>query len=254
MKDKKVVIVTGGTSGLGRTIVLEYAKLGYSIGFCGRRKEEGEDTVQKINDLGGVGLFVPCDVSQSEAMENFISTVTERFGPLDIAINNAGAAGTMKPLAEYPLDIFDVVVDTNLKGTFLAMKFELEVFLKFKKAGSIVNISSALGLRGRENLSVYSMTKHGIIGLTKSAALEYGKYNIRINALCPGAIETEMDQLFYQNAANPEEIKKERMKSYTLGRMASSLEVAKSCLWLAGEDASFITGAAIPVDGGKTAK
>ncbi|MDF3818947.1 glucose 1-dehydrogenase [Leptospira sp. 96542] len=254
MSENNVVVVTGGTSGLGRAIVLEYAENGFSVAFCGRRKKEGEETRAMVEALGAKGLFHRCDVSQSEAVENFIDKTVSEFGAVNIAVNNAGVAGVMKPLMDYPLDIFDSLLDVNLKGTFLSMKFELKQMVKQKEGGVIINISSALGLRGKEKVAPYSMTKHGIIGLTKSAALEYGPNGIRINALCPGGIETEMDALFYANVPNPEEVKKERLKSYALGRMAKPKEVAKTCFWLSGDAASFITGAVVPVDGGKTAR
>lgn len=254
MKENKVAIVTGGTSGLGRSIVLEFADAGYVVGFCGRRKQEGEDTLSLLQKQGGKGLFIKCDVTQSEAVRNFVEEVVGEYGKIDVAVNNAGISGVLKTTAEYPLDIFDSVMDVNLKGTFLSMQFELKQFLKQGNGGAIINVSSALGLRGKEKAGPYSMTKHGIIGLTKSAALEYGSNGIRVIALCPGGIQTDMDDVFYANVPNPEEVKKERMKSYALGRMATPEEVAKTCVWLCGEGAAFITGAVIPVDGGKTAK
>ncbi|TGM38752.1 glucose 1-dehydrogenase [Leptospira levettii] len=254
MKKKKVALVTGGTSGLGRAIVLEYANAGYVVGFCGRRKQEGEDTLALLEKQGGEGIFFKCDVTQSEAVRNFVETIIEKYGQIDVAVNNAGISGVLKTTADYPLDIFDSVMDVNLKGTFLSMQFELKQFIKQGNGGVIINVSSALGLRGKEKAGPYSMSKHGIIGLTKSAALEYGAQGIRVIALCPGGIKTEMDDVFYANVPNPEEVKKERMKSYALGRMATPEEVAKTCVWLSGEGAAFITGAVIPVDGGKTAR
>lgn len=254
MRENKVALVTGGTSGLGRSIVLEFANAGYIAGFCGRRKQEGEETLSLLEKQGGKGLFFQCDVTQSEAVRNFVETIVDSYGRIDVAVNNAGISGVLKTTADYPLDIFDSVMDVNLKGTFLSMQFELKQFLKQGKGGVIINVSSALGLRGKEKAGPYSMTKHGIIGLTKSAALEYGSHGIRVIALCPGGIQTEMDEVFYANVPNPEEVKKERMKSYALGRMATPEEVAKTCVWLSGEGAAFITGAVIPVDGGKTAR
>lgn len=254
MSGKKVALVTGGTSGLGRSIVLEFANAGYVVGFCGRRKQEGEETLALLEKQGGNGVFVRCDVTQSEAVHNFVESVVTKFGSIDVAVNNAGISGVLKATADYPLDMFDSVMDVNLKGTFLSMQFELKQFLTQGKGGVIINVSSALGVRGKEKAGPYSMTKHGIIGLTKSAALEYGSSGIRVVALCPGGIQTEMDDVFYANVPNPEEVKKERMKSYALGRMATPEEVAKTCVWLSTDGAAFITGAVIPVDGGKTAR
>ncbi|TGN21162.1 glucose 1-dehydrogenase [Leptospira idonii] len=250
----KVALVTGSTSGLGKEIAVYFAKEKAKVIVSGRREKEGEEVVSLIRSQGGEAAFVSCDISKPEQVETLVRTSIERFGRLDFAVNNAGIAGVMKPVAEYPIDVWDDIININLKGTFLSMKFEIQEMLKQGNGGVIVNVSSAIGLRGKEKIAPYSATKHGIIGLTKSAAFEYGGSGIRINALCPGGIQTEMDDLFYQNAPDPEALRKERMKSYALGRMAQPKEVARVAVWLCSEDSSFITGASIPVDGGKTAK
>ncbi|BDA77806.1 short-chain dehydrogenase [Leptospira kobayashii] len=249
----KVVIVTGATSGLGKEIALQFAREKAKLVICGRREKEGNETLALVRSLGAEAEFVNCDISVPEQVEYLVQTAVRSYGRLDFAINNAGFAGVMKPITEYPIDVWDNVVNVNLKGTFVCMKYELEAMLK-NQSGVIVNVSSAIGLRGKENISPYSATKHGIIGLTKSAAFEYGRFGIRINALCPGGIRTEMDDLFYKNSPDPEALRKERMKSYALGRMAEASEVARVATWLCSEDSSFVTGASIPVDGGKTAR
>ena len=182
-----------------------------------------------------------------------ISETVERFGDLHIAINNAGTAGLESDLVNYPEEEWHKVMQINVTGVFLCMKYELQHMLK-KEQGIIINMSSALGLRGKEKFAPYSASKHAILGLTKSTAFEYGKKGIRINALCPGGVLTEMDETFYKGAQDREQVKKDRLKSYALGRMGNVEEIAKSALWLASEDASFVVGAAISVDGGKTAK
>lgn len=249
----KTVLITGATSGLGRAMALTFAKRGAQVAICGRRADEGAKTVAMIEHSGGRCLFFPCDVSKADDVSNFIEHTVVEFGRLDCAVNNAGVSGDLRPVAETSDEVWNQVVNINLTGTFLCMRSEIQAMMK-TGGGAIVNVSSALGLRGKENVAPYSATKHAILGLTKSAAFEYGRHGIRINALCPGGIQTDMDDVFYANAPDPEKLRAERMKSYALGRMARVDEVASAAAWLCSDEASFVTGAAISVDGGKTAK
>lgn len=249
----KTALVTGATSGLGRAIALRFAKQGANVVICGRRADEGATTVSLVEASGGKCRFIRCDVSVEEEVSRLIEHTLGEFGRLDFAVNNAGVSGELGPVAATPLDGWNHVISVNLTGTFLCLKREIQAMLQ-TGGGAIVNVSSALGLRGKENLAPYAASKHGIVGLTKSAAFEYGKYGIRINALCPGGIQTDMDDLFYASVPDPEKLRSERMKSYALGRMARVDEVASAAVWLCSDDSSFVTGAAIPVDGGKTAK
>jgi len=249
----KTVMITGATSGLGRAMALTFAKRGAQVAICGRRADEGAKTVAMIERSGGRCLFFPCDVSKADEVANFIERTVVEFGRLDCAVNNAGVSGDLRPVAETSDEVWNQVVNINLTGTFLCMRSEIQAMMK-TGGGAIVNVSSALGLRGKENVAPYSATKHAILGLTKSAAFEYGRHGIRINALCPGGIQTDMDDVFYANAPDPEKLRAERTKSYALGRMARVDEVASAAAWLCSDEASFVTGAAISVDGGKTAK
>lgn len=249
----KVVIITGSTSGIGKAIALRFAESGAITVISGRREAEGKKVESEIISKGGKCLFVPTDVSKEDEVKTLINQTVSKFGKLNIAVNSAGVSGELLPVAEYPLDVWNQVISVNLTGVFLSMKYEIPEIIK-QGGGVVLNISSALGLRGKEQVSAYSSSKHGVIGLTKCAALEYGKFGIRVNAACFGGIETEMDQEFYKKSENPEQLKKERLRSYALGRMGNVDEVANTSLWLCSEEASFITGAAIPIDGGKTSK
>jgi NAD(P)-dependent dehydrogenase (short-subunit alcohol dehydrogenase family) len=250
----KICLVTGATSGLGRAIALRFAEEGAILAICGRRQTEGESVQEEIQKLGGLdSVFYPVDISQNSQVESMIQDITRRWGRLDVAVNNAGVAGEMQKVGDYPLDTWNQVIQINLTGTFICMKHELNQMEK-QGSGVILNMSSALGLRGKDKLAAYSSAKHGIIGLTKSASLEYGKFGIRINAICPGGIETEMDALFYKSSADPEKLKQERLKTYALGRLGRPNEIADASLWLCSDESSFVTGAVIPVDGGKTTR
>ena len=252
--ENKTVIVTGSTGGLGRSIALLFGKRGANVVVSGRNGEEGEITVARIKESSqGRALFVQCDISLPQDVARLMERTLSEFGRLDFAVNNAGVSGELTPIAETSLDSWNRVVSVNLTGTFLCLKQEIQAMLK-SGGGAIVNVSSALGLRGKEKLAPYVATKHGIVGLTKTAALEYGKQGIRVNALCPGGIYTQMDEAFYAGVPDPEKVRSERMSSYALGRMANVDEIAQAALWLCSDEASFVTGAAIPVDGGKTAK
>jgi len=249
----KVVIITGSTSGIGKAIAIKFAENGAITVLSGRREAEGKKVEGEILSKGGKCLFIPADVSKEEDVKNLVSQTISKFGKLNIAVNSAGVSGELLPVADYPIEVWNQVIAINLTGVFLSMKYELPEIMK-QGSGVVLNVSSALGLRGKELVSAYSSSKHGVIGLTKCAALEYGKYGIRVNAACFGGIETEMDQEFYKKSENPEQLKKERLKSYALGRMGNVDEVANTSLWLCSDEASFITGAAIPIDGGKTSK
>ncbi|XDD49515.1 SDR family NAD(P)-dependent oxidoreductase [Leptospira sp. WS92.C1] len=252
MKDK-VAMVTGGSTGIGKAIVREFVANGVRVVFCGRRNDEGKKVEAEIRSIGGDVIFVTCDVTSGDQVKKVVETALEKFGRLDFGINNAGIMGENHPLHEYPEDIWDNVVNVNLKGAWLSMKYQIPEIIK-TGGGAIVNVSSISGINGVVGINPYSAAKHGIIGLTKSGALEYAKKNIRINAICPGAVKTEILEELFHLAKDPIEAEKQLVKLHPLHRIASPEEIAKAAVWLCSDDASFITGVAIPVDGGYSAK
>ena len=193
----KIGLVTGGTSGIGRDTAVLLSTEGVKVVVAGRREKEGEETVELIRAAGGDGLFVKADVSEASEVEALIQRTVERFGRLDIAFNNAGTEGVWVPIVRQSEVDFDRTIKVNLKGVWLCLKYEIKQMLRQGDGGAIVNMASTMGLVGSAGAAAYSASKHGVIGLTKSAALETAKSGIRINALCPAAIETSMsDRLF----------------------------------------------------------
>lgn len=251
---EKVAIVTGGSSGLGRAICVELANRGARVAFCGRREKEGLETERIIKEYGKDAMFVPCDISNSSQVKNFIEKTIQKYSKISFAINNAAIAGSMASVIDYSEEDFDTIMNVNLKGCWLSMKYEIPAILA-NGGGAIVNIASTMGLvGGKFGIAPYSATKHGIIGLTKSSALEFADKNLRINVLCPGIIDTEMNDEIFKGVPNLDEAKKKQKQAFPMKRIATPEEVAKSAIWLCSDEASFITGAAIPVDGGWTAQ
>lgn len=249
----KVALVTGGTSGLGREISKQLAARGSTVVVAGRREAEGLETVRTVEEQGSAGIFIRCDVSKSQDVQNLIEECMRNYGRLDFAINNAGYYGKASFLSKYEEEEFDTVIRINLKGVFLCMKYELGVMLK-QGSGSIVNVSSVNGLISMPyGISAYAASKHGILGLTKTAALEVAKKNIRVNAVCPGGIETDMLSDVFQSSPNPMEAEKTFQSLHPMGRFAKVEEVAKAILWLCSEESSYLNGVSLPVDGGLTA-
>ena len=248
--ENKIALITGGSSGIGRSTAIAFAEKGAKVVIASRRKKEGEETVQLVQEAGSEAFFVQTDVTKATEVENLISQAVETYGRVDYAFNNAGLEGTGLSIIEQTEDDWNPIIDTNLKGTWLSMKYEIPQMLK-QGGGAIVNNTSILGIVGRGNLSIYCAGKHGIIGLTKSLALEYAKVGIRINAVCPGAIETDMlDRVLGGNS----QIKVKMAAAYPLGRIGTPEDVAKAVVWLCSDAASFITGHSLPIDGGRTGK
>src|SRR6266566_3645881 len=191
----KVAIVTGGTSGIGRAAAIAYAREGAKVVVAGRRAAEGEETVQLVRAQGREALFVPTDVAKEAQVKNLIGRTLEQFGRLDFAFNNAGIDQQPTPLLEQTVETYDQVMDINVKGVWLSMRHEIPAMLK-SGGGAIVNTSSALGLIAFAGMEVYVASKHAIIGLTKSAALEFAKQGLRVNAVLPAVIDTDMFQRF----------------------------------------------------------
>ena len=248
----KVVVVTGGNSGIGKVTAEHFASLGASVVIAARRVDEGEAVARGIRDSGGEARFVRADVSREEDVDSLVAQTVEAYGRLDCAFNNAGGAPTAPRgrIHEYPLEDWNAVVDVHLKGIFLCMKYELRQMLA-KGGGAIVNMSSIYGLSAdRHVYPSYVASKHGTIGLTRSAAIQYSGKNIRVNAVCPGVIRTPMLDEVLRIRPEAEE---HYRGLHPVGRLGEPQEVADAVVWLCSEQASFVTGHALVVDGGATA-
>ena len=246
---EKISLVTGGTSGIGRAAAVAFAKEGAKVVVSGRREEEGQETVQIIREAGGEGLFVRCDVSKSAEVEAMIRQVEATYGRLDFAFNNAGVAPKNAPLAEQEEEEFDRTVAINLKGVWLSMKHEIPAILR-AGGGAIVNNASMGGLIAFPGIAPYNATKHGVLGLTKSAALDYAKMGIRINAVCPGLIATDM---LAGMMGGQEAMQKMSAEMQPIGRAGEPDEIASAVIWLCSPGASLMTGHHLVLDGGMTA-
>jgi NAD(P)-dependent dehydrogenase (short-subunit alcohol dehydrogenase family) len=246
----KVALVTGGASGIGRATALGFAREGATVVVSDVNVPGGEETVGLISKEGGTARFLRCDVSRAAEVEALVRGTVEAFGRLDCAFNNAGTGGRLAPLVEMTEEDWDRTLDINLKGVFLGLRYELPVMLK-QGGGVIVNTASVAGLVGSRGTSAYTASKHGIVGLTKAAALEYAQANIRVNAVCPGVVRTPMIEGLFKVAPAVEQ---GLIGAEPVGRMADPAEIADAVLWLCSPGASFMTGAAVPVDGGYVAQ
>ncbi|OJH40205.1 SDR family oxidoreductase [Cystobacter ferrugineus] len=246
----KAALVTGSGSGIGRATALLFAREGARVIVSDVNASGAEETVAAIQKKGGEARFIRCDVSKSAEVEALIRGAVETFGRLDCAVNNAGISGVMGPTGDYPEDAWDRVIATNLTGVWLCMKQEIQQMLK-QGGGSIANTASVAGLVGFTMAPAYTAAKHGVVGLTKTAALEYAKANIRINAVCPGLVRTPM--ITDTTSKNPQ-IEQALIADEPVGRMADPEEIAEALVWLCSGASSFITGAALPVDGGVVAR
>jgi NAD(P)-dependent dehydrogenase (short-subunit alcohol dehydrogenase family) len=251
--DGKVVIVTGAASGIGKAVALALGRQGAKVVVSDVAKEGGEETVRLLKEAGGEGMFTPCDVSQSPEVERLISTTVSTYGRLDCAVNNAGIEGTLATVADYPEEIWNKVISINLTGPWLCMKYEIPQMLKQGK-GAIVNTASILGVVGFATASAYTAAKHGLIGLTQAAALEYAAQGIRINAVCPGFIETPMVMQRGVEAGLHPEAYQQIAALHPIKRLGKPEEIAEAVTWLCSDAASFVTGSYLIVDGGYTAQ
>jgi NAD(P)-dependent dehydrogenase (short-subunit alcohol dehydrogenase family) len=242
----KIALVTGGTSGIGRATAVLFAKAGARVVVAGRRELEGKETIELIRAAGGDALFVQTDVAKTADVQTLIQKTVDKFGRLDVAFNNAGIEGKWVPITEQTEEDFDRVIEINLKGVWLCLKYELQQMLKQGGGGAIVNMSSVAGLMGAAGAATYVSSKHAVIGLTRSAALENALKGIRVNAVCPAVIETAMaERAFGDPAAN-----KAVLAHHPIGRFGTPLEVAEAVLWMCSSKSSFMTGHYIVLDGG----
>ncbi len=246
----KVALVTGGGYGIGRATSLAMAREGAKVVVADIVVEGGEETVKMIKDTGGDATFVKVDVSKATDVEALINKVVETYGRIDCAFNNAGIEGPVCSTTEYTEEDFDRVVAIDLKGVWLCMKYEIPHMLK-QSGGTIVNTASVAGLVGFQGISAYVASKHGVNGLTKTAALEYAKAGIRVNSVCPGVIDTPMVKRAFEKSP---EMAEGAASVEPVGRLGQPEEIAEAVVWLCSDAASFVTGVPMAVDGGLVAQ
>ena len=242
----KVALVTGGGSGIGRATCLAMAREGAKVAVADVVVEGGQETVRLIQDAGGEAIFIKADVSNAAEVEAMVRQTVASYGRLDCAFNNAGIEGPVCSTAEYTEEDFDRVVAIDLTGVWLCMKSEIPVMLEHG-GGAIVNTASVAGLVGFQGISAYAASKHGVNGLTKTAALEYAKAGIRVNSVCPGVIETPMVKRAFEKSPAMEE---GAAMMEPVGRLGQPEEIAQAVVWLCSDAASFVTGHPMTVDGG----
>ena len=246
----KVALVTGGSSGIGRATAQIFAREGAKVVVADVVVAGGEETVQLIKAAGGEAIFVKVDVAQPTDVEAMVKKAVEIYGRLDCAFNNAGIEGALQPTIEYDVTVWDRVFSINLRGLWLCMKAEIRQMLS-QGGGAIVNTASAAGLVAVPGMSAYVAAKHGVVGLTKTAALEYAKAGIRVNAVCPGGVDTPMVQRVFSN--NPQ-FAEAAASAEPVGRLAQPAEIGEAVVWLCSDSASFVTGLPMAVDGGMVAQ
>jgi NAD(P)-dependent dehydrogenase (short-subunit alcohol dehydrogenase family) len=249
----KICLVTGAGSGIGKATAIAFAQEGAKVVVSDVNEKSGQEVLILLESMGYEAIFVQCDISKREAVENLVTKTVETYGRLDCAVNSAGIAGTLSlPTHEYPEAAWLQQININLTGTWYCVKYQIAQMLK-QGGGTIVNIASAAGLIGQPENVPYAASKHGVVGITKTAAIEYATKNIRINCLCPTAIETPMIMEGRRKLAHNPEAKQQAINFQRMKRMGQPSEVADVALWLSSEQSSFITGHAMPVDGGALA-
>ena len=245
----KVAFVSGAGTGIGRAAALAFARAGASVVVTGRGKDALQETARQVESEGARTLVITCDIGKAGEVKAALEQVAEVFGRLDYAFNNAGVEQPQIPLADIPEEEWERVTGTDLRGTFLCMKYQIPLMLK-SGGGAIVNTSSAAGVKGFKGIASYVAAKHGIVGLTKAAALDYADANLRINVVCPGNIDTPMMDRF---TGGTEEGRKKAIADEPIGRPGKPEEIAAVALWLCSDAASFMTGSVVVADGGQTA-
>jgi NAD(P)-dependent dehydrogenase (short-subunit alcohol dehydrogenase family) len=243
----KTVIITGAASGIGKAAAQLFAKEGANVVVSDINEGQGNQVVKEISDKGGKAAFFKTDVSKPEEMKALVDFTLKTYGQLDVAVNNAGVGGEINPVGDMSIEGWNNIIAINLNSLFYGMKYQIQAMLK-NGSGSIVNISSILGAVGFAGSAGYTAAKHGVVGLTQTAALEYSAQKIRVNAVGPGFIETPLLD------ALDADMKKQLVALHPIGRLGKSEEVAEIIFWLASDKASFVTGSYYPVDGGYLAR
>jgi NAD(P)-dependent dehydrogenase (short-subunit alcohol dehydrogenase family) len=252
--DQKVALVTGGGSGIGRASTLAFAREGAKVIVSDVDFTGGEETVRLIQTAGGAATFIQADVARAAEVEALVKKGVETYGRLDCALNNAGIQGDLRQTAECSEENWNRIIAINLTGVWLCMKHEL-AYMLHQGSGVIVNTASNFGLVGSPGMPAYSASKHGVVGLTKTAALEYAKAGIRVNAVCPGPTQTPLvDRILSQQPQLASQIVEAIKAREPAGRMGQPEEIAEAVIWLCSEAASFVTGIALAVDGGFVAQ
>lgn len=241
-------VVTGAGSGIGRTTAVEFADRGADVVVADVDVEGGEGTVSRIEDAGGDAVFVETDVTDPDEAEAMVDSAVEEYGRLDYAFNNAGIGGEQADVAEYPPEQWRAVIDVNLVGVFNCMRAEIRRMTRQDAGGAVVNNASVLGKVGFETSSGYVAAKHGVLGLTKTAALENAEVGVRVNAVCPGFIETPL--LEAGGITTDPEIRADIEGRHAMNRLGTPEEVAGAVLWLCSDEASFVTGESLDIEGG----
>ena len=242
----KVALVTGGASGLGRVTAIALARQGAKVAVADVAVIEGEATVQMITSAGGQAVFTKADMTKSSEVEAMVQATVKTFGRLDFALNNAGIDGVRARTADYPEDVWHQVINLNLTGVFLCLKFELAVMVK-QGSGAIVNLSSVAGVTGFPGHAAYTASKHGVIGLTKTAAIDYAKAGIRVNAICPAYTRTPMLTRMLEQIPD---LEAKLISRVPLRRLGTAEEIAQAAIYLFSDAAAFITGHSLVMDGG----
>ena len=245
--ENKVALITGAGSGIGKAAAILFAEQGAKVVVSDINESNGSSAVEELKKNGGDAFFIKADSSKPEDNEALVKQTIQKYGRLDIAVNNAGIGGPLSATGEYPIDGWQKVIDINLSGVFYGLRYQIPAMLE--KGGSIINVASILGQAGTKFSPAYVAAKHGVVGLTKAAALEYADKNIRINSIGPGYIKTPLVMKSLDDAA-----RNALVGLHPIGRLGESEEIAELILWLASSKSSFVTGAYYPIDGGYLAQ
>ncbi len=248
----KVALITGGGGGIGRAAALGFAERGAKVVVVDHKADDGENTAGLVRQRGGEARFVRADVSRSADVRAYVQATLDAYGAIDCFFNNAGIEGTVAPIYDYDEAVFDQVIGVNLKGVFLGLRHVLPVMMK-RESGTIVNTASIAGLFGGPGMGAYAASKHGVLGLTKVAATDVARFGVRVNAVCPGPVDTRMMRALeaQRNPGNPEAVVEANRNSIPIGRYATPEEIANTVLYLCSDLSGSVTGTHIVVDGGR---